>query len=93
MFGDGEYVGHPEQDRNFHNFSRKQVDLVLLVGSSGAVPTNDYIAKHFMDSGASVININPDESSNYIVGTKNFLRMKSREALMKLDSELSANAI
>ena len=88
MFGDGEYVGHPEQDQNFQNFSQKPVDLVLLVGSSGAVPTNDYIAKYFMGKGAPVININPDISSNSIVETEYFLKMKSREAFIKLDQSL-----
>jgi NAD-dependent SIR2 family protein deacetylase len=88
MFGDGEYVGHPEQDQNFQNFAQKEVDLVLLVGSSGAVPTNDYTAKFFMEKGAPVININPDESSNSIVGTENFLQMKSCEAFIKLDQHL-----
>jgi NAD-dependent SIR2 family protein deacetylase len=91
MFGDGEYVGHPEQDRNFQKFSQKQVNLVLLVGSSGAVPTNDYIAKYFMDGGASIININPDESSNSIVRTEHFLKMKSLEAFIALETELNAN--
>jgi NAD-dependent SIR2 family protein deacetylase len=88
MFGDGEYVGHPAQDKNFQNFAQKPVDLVLLVGSSGAVPTNDYIAKYFMGKGASVININPDISSNSIVETEYFLKMKSREAFMKLDQSI-----
>ena len=89
MFGDAEYVGHPEQDQYFQNFANSQVDLVMLVGSSGAVPTNDYIARYFMEKGAPVININPDTSSNSIVQTEHFLQMKSREAFIKLDNALS----
>ena len=89
MFGDAEYVGHPEQDQNFHAFAGNPPDLVLLVGSSGAVPTNDYIALHFKERGAAVININPDSSSNSIVRTEHFLPLKSREAFIKLDNALN----
>jgi NAD-dependent SIR2 family protein deacetylase len=85
MFGDGEYVGHPEQERNFQNFLQQTIDLAILVGSSGAVPTNDYIALHFQDRGARVININPDPSTNSIVGTEYFLPMTSKAAFIKLD--------
>jgi len=88
MFGDAEYVGHPKQDQNFQSFAKYPVDLVLLIGSSGAVPTNDYIALHFLERGAPVININPDASSNSIVQTKYFLPLKSREAFIKLDNAL-----
>ena len=85
MFGDWEYVGHPEQEENFERFLRNGVDLVLLVGSSGAVPTNDYLALRLKDRGAPVININPDPSTNAIVGTDCFVPMKSREAFIELD--------
>ena len=33
MFGDGEYIGHPEQEINFRNFLKDPVDLAILVGS------------------------------------------------------------
>ncbi len=84
MFGDGEYVGHPEQERNFQDFAGRRVDLVVLIGSSGAVPTNDYIAYQLQQNGAQVININPDASANRIVGTQHFLPMTSRAALEAL---------
>ncbi len=89
MFGDAEYVGHPEQDQNFQDFAKSQVDLVFLIGSSGAVPTNDYIALHFMKKGVPIININPDASSNAIVRTEYFLPMKSRQAFIDLDNALN----
>ena len=85
MFGDGEYTGHPQQEKNFRQFLQQPVDLAVLIGSSGAVPTNDYIALQLMDTGAQVININPDVSANSIVGTKNFISRTSREALIHLD--------
>ena len=85
MFGDGEYTGHPEQEGNFKRFIQNPVDLTVLVGSSGAVPTNDYIAVHFMELGAPVININLDPSSNRIVNTDFFIEMKGQEALVELD--------
>ncbi len=85
MFGDGEYSGHPEQERSFKRFVQEPLDLAILTGSSGAVPTNDYIALHFMERGIPVININLDPSSNHIVNTEYFLEMKGKEAFMELD--------
>jgi len=85
MFGDGEYVGHPQQERNFQGFLQQPIDLSILVGSSGAVPTNDYIALHLQDRGTNVININPDPATNSIVGTEYFLPMTSEAAFIELD--------
>jgi NAD-dependent SIR2 family protein deacetylase len=87
MFGDGEYTGHPEQERNFELFLARPVDLAILIGSSGAVPTNDYIAYQLMRSGASVININPDPSANRIAETEHFIQDTSLNALIALDRE------
>ena len=64
---------------------QEPLDLAILTGSSGAVPTNDYIALHFMERGIPVININLDPSSNHIVNTEYFLEMKGKEAFMELD--------
>jgi len=88
MFGDFEYTGHPEQDQRFARFFDSPVDLVLLVGSSGAVPTNDYIAAQRQRNGAPVININLDPSANSIVGTEYLLTMKGEEAFVQLDEAL-----
>jgi NAD-dependent SIR2 family protein deacetylase len=85
MFGDGEYTGHPEQEKNFRSFTAGSIDLAILIGSSGAVPTNDYIAAEVMSRGGKVININPDPSTNSIVDTDYFIQMKSLEALVALD--------
>ncbi|MFQ5444808.1 MAG: NAD-dependent deacetylase, partial [Nitrospinales bacterium] len=88
MFGDGEYIGHSEQENNFRRFVEKPIDLIFLVGSSGAVPTNDYIALQLQQNGATVININPAEEANSIVRTENFIPMKSKEAFMRIDEML-----
>ena len=85
MFGDGEYAGHPEQESNFRNFVQKEVDLVFLVGSSGAVPTNDYIALELKNRGAKTININPDPSTNDIVQSETFILLKSRETFIQIN--------
>ena len=85
MFGDGEYIGHPEQEGSFKRFVQEPIDLAILVGSSGAVPTNDYIALHLMERGTPVINVNLDPSSNRIVNTDYFLEMKGKEAFVELD--------
>ena len=85
MFGDMEYTGHSEQEENFSDFIRRGVDLVILIGSSGAVPTNDYTALQLKNNGAKLININPDPSTNDIAQSEIFLTLKSEEALVKLD--------
>ena len=85
MFGDGEYTGHPEQETNFRNFLEDPIDLTILVGSSGAVPTNDYIALHLQDKGTAVININLDPASNQIVNTDLFVEMKGKDAFVELN--------
>lgn len=88
MFGDWEYAGHPDQDARFDQFLQKPLDLVFLVGSSGGVPTNDYIALQFKDRGVPVININPDAAANQIVRTPFLLAMKGKEAFLALDAAL-----
>ena len=85
MFGDGEYTGHPEQETNFRKFLEDPIDLAILVGSSGAVPTNDYIALHLQDKGTAVININLDPASNQIVNTDLFVEMKGKDAFVELN--------
>ena len=85
MFGDGEYIGHPEQEANFRRFVEKPIDLTILVGSSGAVPTNDYIALNLQERGTPVININLDLSSNSIVNTDLFIQMKGKDAFQELN--------
>jgi NAD-dependent SIR2 family protein deacetylase len=85
MFDDGDYIGHPEQEESFKRFVQEPIDLAVMVGSSGAVPTNDYIALHFMERGTPVININLDPSSNRIVNTDLFIEMKGQEAFIELD--------
>lgn len=85
MFGDMEYTGNPEQEENFQNFIQKETDLIFLIGSSGAVPTNDYIALQYKNRGAKLININPDTSSNNIAKAEVFLPLKSEEAFIQID--------
>lgn len=85
MFGDGEYAGHPQQEENFRQFIQNPVDVAILIGSSGAVPTNDYIALSLQQQGTKVITINPDTSTNDIAQTQYFLPLKSLEAFMELD--------
>ncbi len=88
MFGDAEYVGHPEQENNFRKFLQKSVDVAVLVGSSGMVPTNDYIALQLKQQGTKVININPDASANSIVRTEYMIPLKSLEAFLQLEKHL-----
>lgn len=88
MFGDADYLGHPRQEENFLRFLQKPVDAAVLVGSSGMVPTNDYIALELQERGTQVVNINPDPSSNAIVDSPRFLPLKSEEAFILLDESI-----
>ncbi|QPJ66154.1 MAG: iron dicitrate transport regulator FecR [Candidatus Nitrohelix vancouverensis] len=85
MFGDGDYVGHAGQEAHFVEFLQQPVDLGILIGSSGAVPTNDYIASRLQSAGARIININPDLSANRIVNTDHFISLPSKAALTQLN--------
>ena len=76
---------HSLKTINFRNFLQEPLDLAILVGSSGAVPTNDYIALHLMQRGTTVININLDASSNQIVDTDFFIEMKGEDAFVELN--------
>jgi hypothetical protein len=55
------------------------------VGSSGSVPTNDYIALDLKNRGAKVININPDPSTNDIAQSETFIPLKSRETFIQIN--------
>lgn len=89
MFGDGDYVGHPQQDRWWEGFLRQPVDVALLIGSSGAVPTNDAIAAHLQARGCKVILINPDPAAGGVARPQVSLVAGAKEALLALDSMLS----
>lgn len=90
MFGDWDYVGHSRQDDNFSRFTQGPVDLVILVGSSGGVPTNDYIALQYKEARVPVININLDPAANSIVQTEYLLTLKGKDAFEQLDAALPA---
>ena len=88
MFGDSEYTGHSEQESQFAEFLREPIDTAVLVGSSGAVPTNDYIAYSLQKRGTKVININPDPSSNRVFRPDCYLPLGSEQAFVALDNKL-----
>jgi NAD-dependent SIR2 family protein deacetylase len=90
MFDDGEYVGHPEQDSRYRAFRENGVDLVLLIGSSGGVPTNDYEALACQREGAKLININPDPSANPWIRADLRLVGGAKYVLSALDLRLSS---
>ncbi|WP_035586868.1 SIR2 family NAD-dependent protein deacylase [Hippea jasoniae] len=82
MFGDWYYVENDYQIANYHNFLNEVgvPELIFLVGSSSAVPTNDYIATRFQSRGAFVVTINPDPSSTAVCKPDLFLKKKAKEA-------------
>lgn len=62
LFDDPDYVDRPEQDDAFQQFlADSPPGVVLLIGSSGRVPTNDLVAESVQGGyRAKVICINPD---------------------------------
>jgi len=90
MFGDGDYVGHPEQDRSWQAFLQQPVDVALLIGSSGAVPTNDVVAARLQASGARIITINPDPHAGGFVRPDVAIMAVAGVALTAIDRCLDA---
>jgi len=88
MFGDGDYVGHPAQDAAWERFVAGGVDLALLIGASGAVPTNDRIAATLQQRGCPVITINPDPAAGGHLRPDIALPLAAGEALTALDRRL-----
>ncbi len=82
MFGDWGYIENEFQIRNYDEFLRdvKVPDIVFLVGSSSAVPTNDYIARRMKSAGSFVVTINPDPSCMAVCTPHLFLRKRAKEA-------------
>jgi thiamine pyrophosphate-dependent acetolactate synthase large subunit-like protein len=89
MFDDGEYVGHPEQAARYRAFRRKGVDLVVLIGCSGGVPTNDHEALGCQKEGATLININTDPFANPEIRADILLVGGAKPTLSALDRRLS----
>jgi NAD-dependent SIR2 family protein deacetylase len=83
MFGDFEYVEHAYQYGYFRNFldTAGVPDMVMLIGSSGAVPTNDHLASRLRQAGSFVVTINPDESAQRVCGADIFLQTGAKDAL------------
>lgn len=88
MFGDPDYVGHHEQDRHWQSFAQRPVDVALLVGSSGAVPTNDMIAARLQAGGTRVIAINPDPTAGGVVRPDLLILAGAQAALEDIDLQL-----
>ncbi len=82
MFGDWYYIENEEQFNNYHNFLDDvgAPELVFLVGSSSAVPTNDYIASRFQTQGAFVITINPDKNCMAVCKPNLFIQKEAKES-------------
>jgi len=88
MFGDGDYLSHLAQDAAWERFIAGGVDVVLLIGTSGAVPTNDRIAAALQQRGCRVVTINPDPTAGGYVHPDVALHLKAGDALTALDRRL-----
>lgn len=88
MFGDYEYVEHNFQYPNFKDFiSGVSIpDVAFLIGSSGAVPTNDYLAERLKRSGTKIVTINPDSSSTLVCSPHIFMQEGAVSALTKIEN-------
>jgi NAD-dependent SIR2 family protein deacetylase len=88
MFGDWSYIENSYQLNNYYDFMHTvdSVDLVFLIGSSSAVPTNDYLANRLQNSGSFVVTINPDQSSLSVCKPDLFMQKGAKEALELIES-------
>ena len=82
MFGDWNYIENYYQINNYNNFLEDVgvPELIFLIGSSSAVPTNDYIADRFQSRGAFVVTINPDENCMAVCKPNLFIQKRAKEA-------------
>jgi len=55
-------------------------ELIFLIGSSSAVPTNDYIANRFQARGAFVVTINPDKNCMAVCKPDLFIQKRAKKA-------------
>jgi NAD-dependent SIR2 family protein deacetylase len=92
MFGDADYVGHREQDLCWQAFVHQPVDVALLIGSSGAVPTNDVIAARLQAGRTCVITINPDPTAGGILRPDVAIVAGAQAALAEIDLRLHDGA-
>jgi NAD-dependent SIR2 family protein deacetylase len=88
MFGDWDYIENEYQANNYYTFLNncKYPDIVFLIGSSGAVPTNDYVANKLKFYGSKIITINPVKESTHICQPHIFLQDTAKNALTKIES-------
>lgn len=88
MFGDWDYVENEYQANNYYQFISdvKTPDVVFLIGSSGAVPTNDYVANKLKFYGSKVVTINPARESTCVCEPYIFLADTAKNALVKIAS-------
>lgn len=90
MFGDWNYIENEYQANNYYQFMNncKNPDVVFLIGSSGAVPTNDYIANQLKFYGSKIITINPDVQALNVCSPDIFLQGTAKEALTNISQML-----
>lgn len=90
MFGDWDYIENEYQANNYYQFLNDigTPDIIFLVGSSGAVPTNDYIANRLKFYGAKIITINPAKEALNICTPHIFLQDKAKDAFVKIASAI-----
>lgn len=90
MFGDFDYVEHAYQLNNFKDFLNRSnlPDVVMLIGSSGTVPTNDFLAQRLQTAGSKVITINPDEDALRVCKPDVFIKAGAKDTLTHFVNEL-----
>ncbi len=88
MFGDWDYIENEYQANNYYQFMSdvKTPDVVFLIGSSGAVPTNDYVANKLKFYGSKIVTINPARDATQVCEPHIFLADTAKNALTKIAS-------
>lgn len=90
LFGDFDYIENDSQTANFRSFLNKAgiPEVTLLIGASGYVPTNDYLALRLQKAGSRVITVNPDPESARVCTPDVFIRAGAKDALVSIAHEL-----
>jgi NAD-dependent SIR2 family protein deacetylase len=90
LFGDFDYIENEKQANNFRSFLNQAgiPEITFLIGASGTVPTNDYLAVRLQKAGSKVITINPDADSTKVCTPDIFLKTGAKDALTTIANEL-----
>lgn len=90
MFGDRDFKDDEAEQQRFVNFlSENSNTVVFIIGCSGRVPSNHYVANYMKKDGNTIVMIDPaDPKYNFRDLADYHIPLGAKEALLKIDEEL-----